>query len=84
VNLQTTISYYSELRAGDDVDVSCAFEWGEGKTMRVVQEFRRPDGDIVAELVSVGGILDLHTRKLVADPRDCWGAFAKVPELIGL
>ncbi len=84
VNLQTTISYFSELRDGDVVDVSCDFEWSDGKTMRVVQEFRRPNGEIAAELTSVGGVLDLGTRRLVADPRDSWGAFAKVPELLGL
>lgn len=84
VNLQTTISYFRELRAGDEVDVSCVFEWGDGKTMRVVQEFRLPDGEVAAELVSVGGMLDLSTRRLVPDPRDCWGAFAKVPEVLGL
>ena len=84
VNLQTTISYFSELRDGDEVDVSCEFEWTDGKTMRIVQEFRRPDGEIAAELVSVGGVLDLETRTLVADPRDSWSAFAKEPELLGL
>jgi acyl-CoA thioester hydrolase len=84
VNLQTTISYFHELRVGDEVDVLSVFEWGDGKTMRVVQEFRRPDGEVVAELVSVGGVLDLSTRRLVSDPREHWGAFAKVPELLGL
>ena len=84
VNLTTTISYFSELRNGDEVDVSCDFEWTDGKTMRVVQEFRRPNGEIAAELVSIGGVLDLTSRRLVPDPRDSWSAFAKVPELLGL
>lgn len=68
VVLETTIRYLSELRAGDEVDVSCAFEWGAGKTFRLRQELRKTDGTLAAEVVAVGGILDLDTRRLVADP----------------
>jgi acyl-CoA thioester hydrolase len=84
VNLETTIRFHRELRAGDEVDVSCAFEWGGGKTIRVVQEFRRPDGSVAAELVSVGGLLDLVHRKLVPDPCDRWRSVAAVPAVLGL
>jgi acyl-CoA thioester hydrolase len=84
VNLVTTIRFHRELRAGDEVDVSCAFGWGEGKTMHVVQEFRRSDGDLVAELVSVGGLLDLEERLLTPDPAERWRSVARVPELLGL
>ena len=83
-NLETTIRFHRELREGDEVDVSCAFEWGDGKTMRVVQEFRRPSGELVAELVSVGGLLDLAERRLVTDPSGRWRAAAREPELLGL
>ena len=55
-----------------------------GKTMRVVQEFRRPSGELVAELVSVGGLLDLAERRLVADPSGRWRSAAREPELLGL
>jgi acyl-CoA thioester hydrolase len=84
VNLETTIRFYRELRAGAEVDVSCSFEWGEGKTMRVVQEFRVADGTIVAELVSVGGLLDLNERRLVPDPGARWRGLARAPELLNL
>jgi acyl-CoA thioester hydrolase len=60
------------------------FEWGEGKTMRVVQEFRQDDGTLAAELVSVGGMLDLKERRLVGDPGECWRAVATAPEVLGL
>src|SRR3977135_2670439 len=68
VVLETTIRYHRELRGGDEVDVSCAFEWGSGKTFRVSHEIRREDGQLSAELTSVGGILDLEKRRLIADP----------------
>jgi len=84
VNLETTIRFHRELREGDEVDVSCAFEWSDGKTMRVVQEFRRPNGELVAELVSVGGLLDLVERRLVVDPSGRWRAAASQPALLGL
>lgn len=84
VNLVTTIRYVRELRPGDEVDVSCTFVWTENKTVSVVQQFRRPDGELCAELVSVGGLLDLDERRLVPAPRDRWRGLAKVPELLGL
>ena len=84
VNLQTTIRYHRELRAGDEVDVSCEFEWGGGKTMRVRQEFRRSDGELAAELASVGGLLDLDERRLLTDPRERWRGLARIPQLLGL
>jgi acyl-CoA thioester hydrolase len=69
VNLETTISYRRELRAGDEVDVSCAWIWDDGKTYRVEHLLRRPDGEVVAEVRHISGLLDLATRRLVPDPR---------------
>ena len=82
VVLESTIRYLRELRGGDEVDVSCGFEWGEGRTFRVRQDYRRPDGTQVAELVAVGGMLDLRERRLVAQPRERLRALASVPELL--
>ncbi|WP_261808757.1 acyl-CoA thioesterase [Nonomuraea sp. C10] len=62
VTLENTIRY---LRAGDEVDVTCAFEWSEGRTFRVRQEFPRPAGELAAELTGVGGLLDLRARRLL-------------------
>jgi len=46
------------------------FVWGIGKTFRVQQDFRQPDGTLVAKLANVGGLLNLQRRRLVADPLD--------------
>jgi len=84
VQLETTIRFHRELRAGDEVDVSCAFMWGDGKTFRVEQDFRRADGTLVAELANVGGLLKLEQRRLVADPAGQFRSLATAPELLGL
>ncbi|RII08097.1 Long-chain acyl-CoA thioesterase FadM [Streptomyces sp. YIM 130001] len=84
VVLETTIRYRRELLAGDEVDVSCTFVWGEGKTFRVEQTLRRADGQLAAELTSVGGVLDLSARRLVADPTEPFRSLAATPSLMGL
>jgi len=84
VALETTIRYLRELRGGDEVDVSLAFEWRSGKTFRILQGFRKPDGTSVAELTGIGGLLDLATRRLVADPAERFRALATDPELLDL
>jgi acyl-CoA thioester hydrolase len=84
VNLETTIRYHREVIAGDDVDVSCAFLWGEGKSFRVEQVFHTVGGDLVAKVFNVGGLLDLQQRRLVDDPREYFRTAADVPELLGL
>ncbi|MGW1797855.1 acyl-CoA thioesterase [Streptomyces sp. NPDC001984] len=84
VTLETTIRYRHELLAGDEVEVTCAFEWGEGKTFRIEQEVRKTDGTVAAEITAVGGILDLEQRKLVADPREIFKELATDLPLFGL
>jgi acyl-CoA thioester hydrolase len=84
VNLETTIRYHKEVLAGDDVDISCAFVFGDGKSFRVEQSFRRPDDTLVAEVFNVGGLLDLKERKLVRSPRDYFSAVAANPSVLGL
>ncbi|GAA5093841.1 acyl-CoA thioesterase [Nocardia iowensis] len=84
INLETTLRYHSELRGDDDVDVSCAFIWGTGKTHRVEHVLRKPDGTLVAEVNSVSGLLDLRTRRLVSDPAAALRARATEPGLLGL
>ena len=68
VVLETTIRYLKELRAGDEVDVTCRFLWDTGKTFRVEQDYTRVDGTPVARLTSVAGVLDRSLRRLVPDP----------------
>ncbi|MFG2133939.1 acyl-CoA thioesterase [Streptomyces sp. NPDC048751] len=84
VALETTIRYHRELLAGDEVQVTCAFEWGEGKTFRMRQAIRKTDGTMAAEVTAVGGLLDLEQRRLVADPRQYFKELAADPGLFGL
>ncbi|MEV6013053.1 acyl-CoA thioesterase [Streptomyces sp. NPDC051976] len=84
VNLETTMRFRRELRAGQEVLVGCAFVWGEGKTFKVVQELRLADGTLVAEVDSVGGLMDLKERRLVPDPRESFRTLASDAALLGL
>ncbi|RZQ65161.1 acyl-CoA thioesterase [Amycolatopsis suaedae] len=83
VNLETTLRYHHELRGGDEVDVSCAFVWGEGKTYRVEQSLTRADGVLAAEVTHVSGLLDLAKRRLVPDPAARFRAVAANPAALG-
>ncbi|MER6468562.1 acyl-CoA thioesterase [Streptomyces collinus] len=84
VALETTIRYRRELLAGDEVDVTCVFEWGTGKTFRIHQEIRRTDGTVAAEITAVGGIMDLAARRLVPDPGAVFKELTAEPALLGL
>ncbi|WP_031079610.1 acyl-CoA thioesterase [Streptomyces sp. NRRL S-118] len=84
VALEVTVRYHRELRAGDQVEVTCAFLWGEGRTFRIEQTIRKADGTVAAEVTGVGGLLDLEKRRLVADPRAVFRTLAADPELFGL
>ncbi|MEV6402046.1 MULTISPECIES: acyl-CoA thioesterase [Streptomyces] len=84
VALETTIRYKRELLAGDEVDVTCVFAWGGGKTFRIEQIIRRTDGTVAAELSAVGGLLNLETRRMVADPAQHFKELATDPSLFGL
>ncbi|MEU0645203.1 acyl-CoA thioesterase [Streptomyces umbrinus] len=84
VSLEMTVRYRRELRAGDEVEVTCDFIWGEGKTFRVEQTIRKSDGTVAAEITGIGGLMDLKERKLVADPRDYFRALASDPGRFGL
>ncbi|MDG5807658.1 acyl-CoA thioesterase [Streptomyces ossamyceticus] len=84
VALETTIRYRRELLAGDEVEVTCVFAWGEGKTFRIEQTISRTDGTVAAEITGVGGLMDLKARKLVADPGAYFRELADDPKLFGL
>jgi acyl-CoA thioester hydrolase len=70
VTLETTIRFMRELRGGDRVEVTCAFEWNESKTFGLTQRFVLADGTLAAELTAVCGVLDLTERRLVPDPKE--------------
>lgn len=84
VVLETTIRYLRELTAGDEADVTCAFEWRDGKTFRVRQTITKTDGTPSAEIVAVLGVMDLKRRKLVANPREVYAKLATDPVLFGV
>jgi acyl-CoA thioester hydrolase len=84
INLETTMRVRNELHYGNEVDVSCVFRWGTGKSFRVEQEFHRTDGTLVAELFGVGGLMDLRERRLVVNPGVHFRELATTPELLGL
>ncbi|MGV9427541.1 acyl-CoA thioesterase [Streptomyces sp. NPDC003656] len=84
VALETTIRFRHELLAGDEVDVTGAFEWTEGKTFRIRQEIRKLDGTLAAEVTAVGGLMDLERRKLVTDPREVFKELATDLDVFGL
>ncbi|MGW4194411.1 acyl-CoA thioesterase [Streptomyces sp. NPDC005004] len=84
VALETTIRFRHELLAGDETDVTCAFEWSEGKTFRIRQEIRKLDGTLAAEVTAVGGLMDLERRKLVTDPREVFKELATDLDVFGL
>jgi acyl-CoA thioester hydrolase len=73
-----------ERWAGDEIDVTCSFVFGDGKTYRVEQELRRNDGVLVADVTTVGGLLDLTDRLLVPDAAVRWRALATAPGQLGL
>ncbi|WP_030778188.1 acyl-CoA thioesterase [Streptomyces sp. NRRL S-920] len=84
VALENTIRYRSELRAGDETTVSCAFVWGERKTFRMEQTITKADGTVAATVSSLGGLLDLKERRMVEDPRAYFRTLAADPALLGL
>jgi acyl-CoA thioester hydrolase len=85
VTLETTVRFRRELLMGRDVDVTCRFGWPGGRTGTVVQELRlAEDGELAAEVRSVGGLLDLRRRKLVGEPGAFYARHAARPELLGL
>jgi acyl-CoA thioester hydrolase len=83
VALETTIRYRRELVAGDEVEVTCAFAWSEGKTFRIEQTIRKADGTVAAEITAVGGMMDLEQRRLVPEPRKIFEELATDPGLFG-
>ncbi|TPQ19516.1 acyl-CoA thioesterase [Streptomyces sporangiiformans] len=84
VALEMTIRYRRELLAGDEVEVTCGFEWSKGKTFRIEQTIRKTDGTVAAEITALGGLMDLKERKLVTDPHEYFRALASDPRPFNL
>lgn len=84
VNLDANVRFLRELRDGDEVTVSCAYTWGEGKTFRISQEFIRADGVLAAELTTTNGLIDLKERRLLPEPAKHLRSLASAPGILGL
>jgi acyl-CoA thioester hydrolase len=84
VVLDVAVRFRRELRGGDEVDVTCAFEFEGGKTFRIIQDFKRPDGRVAASLTSTSGLLDLRERRLVDEPGKHFRSLATDPTALGL
>ncbi|WIY03251.1 acyl-CoA thioesterase [Amycolatopsis mongoliensis] len=69
VLLETHVVFRRELRAGDEVDVTCDVKFGSGKTFSMDSNIFKADGTLAAEITCTLGLMDLERRKLVADPR---------------
>jgi YbgC/YbaW family acyl-CoA thioester hydrolase len=84
VVLEQNIKYFRELHLGDEVTVSCEFEWSGGKVFTIRQQILKLDGTVSAQVDVVTGILDLKARKLVADPAGALRALSDSPDALGL
>jgi acyl-CoA thioester hydrolase len=64
------VDYFRELRMLQPVRVSLLLAGlsDDASRFRLVNEFRREDGELCARLTSQGGWLDIKARKLVAPP----------------
>ena len=84
VNLETNMRFLAELRAGDEVTVTCALRFSESKTFQALYQFRRVDGQVAAEITNRMGLLDLVGRRLIAEPESRWRTLARDPHVLGL
>ncbi|MEZ0053030.1 acyl-CoA thioester hydrolase [Mycobacterium sp. MAA66] len=84
IDLEVTTRFHRELRLGDEVDVGCIFEWSSGRTYRMTQEIRKPDGTLVAEVNTLGAVLDLARRRMIANPAERLQSITDCPERLGL
>ncbi|HEV7647734.1 MAG TPA: acyl-CoA thioesterase [Actinophytocola sp.] len=69
VLLSTTVNFRSELRAGEHIEVTCAFKFGTGKTFNLDSMILKADGTVAAEVYCITGLMDLDVRKLLPEPR---------------
>lgn len=84
IDLEVTTRFHRELRVGEEVDVTCEFEWNSGRTYRIKQEVRKVDGSLAAEVVTLGAVLDLARRRMVPHPAEQIVAVTEHPERLGI
>jgi acyl-CoA thioester hydrolase len=69
VLLSTTVNFRGELRAHDEIEVTCRLKFGTGKTFNIESMIIKADGTVAAEVYCIVGLMDLDARKLLTDPR---------------
>lgn len=69
VLLSTTVNFRRELRANEEIEVTCEVKFGTGKTFNVDSIITKADGTVAAEVYCIVGVMDLEARKLFPDPR---------------
>lgn len=64
------IDYHRELQLLQPARVNLLLAGlsGDASRFRIVNEIRRPDGELAARITTLGGWFDLDARKLVAPP----------------
>lgn len=73
VLLSTTVNFRRELRANEEIEVTCEVKLGTGKTFNVDSIITKADGTVAAEVYCIVGLLDLEARTLFPDPRAVLG-----------
>ena len=65
------IDYHRELQLLQPARVNLLLAGlsGDASRFRIVNEIRRPDGELAARITTLGGWFDLDARKLVAPPQ---------------
>ncbi|BBG00253.1 MULTISPECIES: acyl-CoA thioesterase [Pseudonocardia] len=90
VLLSTTVHFRAELRAGETLEVDSEIAFTRRKPFTMSHRIRRiadragtPVDDLAAEVECTMGVLDVGTRRLVADPHARLSAAATEPALLG-
>jgi acyl-CoA thioester hydrolase len=68
VLLESRIRFLRELVLGDEVEITSDVEFGTGKAFHIEHRMRRGDGEPVAEISCVLGLLDTTARRLLPEP----------------
>jgi acyl-CoA thioester hydrolase len=81
VILREELDYLREVKLGDEVvvDVRALGLSPDGARFRLSHRLRRPGGEPVAQLVLLGGWLDLGRRKLTPPPEELQRAMVSMP-----
>ena len=85
VVMKDEIEYRREVRFMEQIDITFAVAGlaADVSRFKVRNEIRRADGELCARVTTIGGFMNLDTRKLVAPPaaiRDAYRALARTDD----